>query len=113
MSPFAEEQLTAEMRNVFNYRLSRARRIIENTFGIFFSRWKIFYKPIEGKPELVEKIVLAATALHSYLQQTHKRTAICRFRRKKWFIYRGSVEEEITFTEEILDGKLCALLEKP
>ena len=69
MRPFAGKQLTNETRKIFNYRLSRAR-IIKNTFGILVSRWSIFQKPIEGKPELVEKIVLAATALHNYLQQT-------------------------------------------
>ena len=51
--------------SIFSYRLSRAQRIIENTFGILVSR-----KPIEGKVELVEKTVLAATTLHNYLQQT-------------------------------------------
>ena len=72
MRLFAGKQLTDEMRKVIKsfYKLSRARRIIENTSGIFVSRWRIFQKPIEGKPELVEKIVLAATALHNYLQQT-------------------------------------------
>ena len=69
MRPFAGKQLTDETSKIFNYRLSRAR-IIENTFGILVSRWKIFQKPTEGKPVLVEKIVLAATALHNYLQQT-------------------------------------------
>ena len=71
MHPFAEKKLTDEMRKIFNYRLSRAQRIIENTFGIFVSSWRIFQKPIEGKPELVRKIVLVATALDNYLQQTH------------------------------------------
>ena len=52
--------------STFSYRLSRPQRIIENTFGILVSR-----KLIEGKVELVEKIVLAATTLHNYLQQTH------------------------------------------
>ena len=71
MHPFAEKKLTDEMRKIFNYRLSRAQRIIENTFGIFVSSWRIFQKPIEGKLELVRKIVLVATALDNYLQQTH------------------------------------------
>ena len=70
MHPFAGKQLTDEMRKVFNYMFSRARRIIENTFGILLLRWSIFQKPIEGKPELVENIVLAAMAQHNYLQQT-------------------------------------------
>ena len=70
MHPFAGKQLTDEMRKVFNYMLSRARRIIENTFGILLLRWSIFQKPIEGKPELVENIALAAMAQHNYLQQT-------------------------------------------
>ena len=29
-------------------------------------------KPFEGEPELVQKTVLAATALHNYLQQADK-----------------------------------------
>ena len=56
MRSFAGKQLNDEMRKGFNYRLSRARRIIVNTFGILVSRWRIFQKPIEGKPELKEKI---------------------------------------------------------
>ena len=37
LKPFAAKELS-EDRRIFNYRLSRARRIIENVFGIMSSR---------------------------------------------------------------------------
>ncbi len=42
MKPFARRGLSREQR-VFNYRLSRARRIVENTFGIFANRFSFFF----------------------------------------------------------------------
>ena len=70
MRPFSGKSLINEKRKIFNYRLSRARRIIENTFGILVARWRIFQGPIEGTPERVEKYILATIALHNYLRQT-------------------------------------------
>ncbi|CAH1972161.1 unnamed protein product [Acanthoscelides obtectus] len=53
---------------VYNYRLSRARQIVENAFGILVSRFRIFQKPIATNIETVDKIVLAACALHNWLR---------------------------------------------
>ena len=55
---------------IFNYRLSRARRIIENTFGILASRWMIFRHPIIAQPKRVEVYTKATIALHNYPQTT-------------------------------------------
>lgn len=60
--------LTKE-KNVFNYRLSHARRMIENTFGIIASQWRILRKPIIAKIETVEKIVQAIVCLHNWLRK--------------------------------------------
>ena len=70
MRPYSGKALTSETRKIFNYRLSRARRVIEKTFSILVARWRVLQKPIDAKPERVEKIILAAIALHNYLRQT-------------------------------------------
>ena len=53
---------------VYNYRLSRARRCIENAFGILVSRWRIFRTPIIAKVDSVERFIKAAVVLHTYLR---------------------------------------------
>jgi len=65
MKPFTGDNLTDEQR-IFNYRLSRARRTIENAFGILVTKWKILQSRIDAQPKVASKIVLAAVAVHNY-----------------------------------------------
>ena len=57
-------------RRIYNYWLSRARRIIENAFGIASSRFRIFHRPIIAKVETVVSITKAVVALHNFLMST-------------------------------------------
>ena len=56
-----------EHKGVFNYRLSRTRRVIENTFGIAAARFRIFRRPRIGKVDTVIAITRAIVALHNFL----------------------------------------------
>lgn len=54
-------------KRIFNYRLSRARRIVENAFGRMAAIWRIFYTRIAQSPEKVDSLVLACCALQNYV----------------------------------------------
>ena len=56
-------------RQVYNYRVSRARRVVENAFGILVCKWRIFRQPIIGKLDTVDKIVRACCVLHNHLRR--------------------------------------------
>lgn len=47
MRPYPGSQVTGdEEKKIFNYRLSRARRIVESSFGILAQKFEIFQKKI-------------------------------------------------------------------
>jgi len=69
MRPYPRRQLT-ESRRLFNYRLSRGRRVVESDFGILAGKWRILNKPIETSPDMADKIVKCICfAQHSHRQR--------------------------------------------
>ena len=52
---------------VFNYRLSRARRIIENAFGIISQRWRLLNRRIQLKEANVDHVMMAICCLHNFV----------------------------------------------
>ncbi|XP_046407497.1 protein ALP1-like [Ischnura elegans] len=76
MKPYPERGLSQSQR-VFNYRLSRARRVVENAFGILSNRFRIFLSPINLSVEKVEKITLACLALHNFLRTKKDTSYVC------------------------------------
>lgn len=72
LKPYSQRGITMVQR-VFNYRLSRARRIIENVFGIMLARFRVLRSPILLAAENTKKVTLACCVLHNYLMTTNKR----------------------------------------
>lgn len=66
MRPYPRKNLTDDMR-IFNYRLSRARRTIENTFGILTARWRILHKPLCMSITNCENVFKALVCLHNFI----------------------------------------------
>lgn len=69
MKPYSHRWLSDEER-IFNYRLSRARRVAENAFGILAARFCIFCRPISLSVETIDFVIKAACALHNWLRVT-------------------------------------------
>jgi len=66
MKPYASRNLTV-MQRVYNYRFSRARRVVENAFGIMCSRFRVFSKAIPLAPDKVQSVVMAVCVIHNFL----------------------------------------------
>ena len=69
LRPYPGKNIPSDHR-IFNYRLSRGRRISENAFGILAQRWRIFQRRINLHAQRVEKVVKACCALHNYIQKS-------------------------------------------
>ncbi|XP_036318934.1 putative nuclease HARBI1 [Rhagoletis pomonella] len=66
IKPFSKKSMTKEER-IFNYRLSRARRCIENAFGILSTKWLCLRKILFCFPDRAQEIVSSCCLLHNFL----------------------------------------------
>ncbi len=66
--PFSNRQLTMKQR-VFNYQLSRARRVVENAFWILSNRFRCMQRTLQQRPKVVGSMVLACICLHNLLRE--------------------------------------------
>lgn len=68
LTPFPQKGITGQ-KKIFNYRLSRADRVVENAFGLLLSRFRIFHTTINLSPYKIELVVMACCLLHNYLRR--------------------------------------------
>lgn len=66
MRPFPGRQIP-QWRRIFNYRLSRARMVIECAFGIVASRWRVLHTKMNVKPSNADSVVTSVCILHNFL----------------------------------------------
>ena len=67
MKPFGFKN-ASDMERIFDYRLSRFRRIAENGFGIWNNRFKLFSTKTQLTPEKTAIAVMASLALQNMLR---------------------------------------------
>lgn len=67
MRPFPGKGCSKDQQ-IYNYRLSRARRIVENAFGVLAARWRVYHTKVSARPDWVTAIVKATCVLHNFVQ---------------------------------------------
>ncbi|KAL0103964.1 hypothetical protein PUN28_016968 [Cardiocondyla obscurior] len=67
MRPYPRSKHLNRQKKVFNYRLSRARRVIESAFGILAAKWRIYRRAIIASVSTAEKIIQATVCLHNFI----------------------------------------------
>lgn len=70
MKPFSSRNSLNDDHHIFNYRLSRARRCVENAFGILSTKWLCLKRTMFCNPDRAQKIISACCLLHNYLIST-------------------------------------------
>ncbi|WAR23545.1 hypothetical protein MAR_037238 [Mya arenaria] len=67
LKPYPHRHLAGDER-LFNYRCSRARRVVENAFGILANRFRCLLTTLEMRPSTVTKTVMACMTLHNLMR---------------------------------------------
>lgn len=70
MKPYSGYHSKDSAERAYNYRLSRARRIIENVFGIASSVFRVLRKPLLLEPDKAALVVMTVVCLHNFLRRS-------------------------------------------
>lgn len=96
LKPYPGTQIKGSSQRIFNYRLSRARRISENVFGILSARFRVLRKPLLLNPTKIEKVVAACIHLHNFLRRNSAS--------RKSYTPPGTFDSEDKDTGDIIPG---------
>lgn len=71
MKPYPGNHEFGSDKRLFNEKLSSSRVLIENTFGILASRFRVFRKPIGLAPEKVSLLTMTCILLHNFIKKSN------------------------------------------
>ena len=93
LKPYTRATALNKTQLVFNYRLSRGRRVVENSFAILVAQFRVLEKPIPLSVATTERIMKTTCALHNWLRKTS-------------ISFQSYVEQEFTDLENWNQGKV-------
>lgn len=76
MKPYSRSGYLTQEQKIFNYRICRARMVVEVAFGRLAGRFRIFHRPIEVKLNTVDWIVKTSCVLHNFLSKEMTKTRV-------------------------------------
>ncbi|CAG5016035.1 unnamed protein product [Parnassius apollo] len=68
MRPYPKSQLCDQRKSTFNDRLSHARKVVENAFGILAKKFRLYNRRIQLHPDNADKVVMTTCILHNYIK---------------------------------------------
>ncbi|KAL4118911.1 hypothetical protein QTP88_011790 [Uroleucon formosanum] len=69
LRPYPGKQLDCNEKRLYNYRLCRARRVVENAFGLLSQKFRIYNRRMQAKPENADVIILTTCVLHNFIKK--------------------------------------------
>jgi len=94
MRPYPKSLQLDLKKKVYNYRHSRARRIIESAFGILVARWRIFRRPINAYVRKAEKMILATVCLHNFIINNELKKSLTE---RRYLHYNEHDQQQVSF----------------
>ena len=72
MKPFTHNSDLTEYQRNYNYRMCRARIVVENAFGRLKARWRCLMKRNDMNTDNIPHVIAAACVLHNICEIHHE-----------------------------------------
>ena len=72
VKPYPLRGLSRQQR-IYNYRVCRGRRVVENAFGILANRWQVMLTTMQPRPGVVQDVIEACVCLHNLMRLRYPR----------------------------------------